>query len=105
MRTHFEGFSGSENITYSRHALERMQQREVSDRDVRLILEYGSSSPAPNDCRRYALEPSWWWALDRTGALCRLVGWSVIVDCDGTVVTVHPDNGDPERIRWCDIVR
>ena len=104
MRTHFEGFSGSENITYSLHALQRMRERGVSQSDVRTILDKGTCEPAARGCLRYVLEPKWFVLLDRTGTLSRLVDWSVIIDRNGEIVTVYPDDGDLERFRWCDII-
>ena len=104
MRTHFDGFSGSENIAYSLHALQRMRERGVSERDVRTILDRGTCAPAAGGCLRYVLESNWFAALDPTRALLRLVGLVVIRARDGVIVTVYPDDGDLERFNWGDII-
>lgn len=104
MRTQFEGFSGSENIAFTAHAIQRMRERGVSDGDVRFILRHGTRTPAADGCCRYTLYPSWFVRLDRSGAFGRLVDWSVIVDPEGRVVTVYPDDRDLDHCRGCEVV-
>ena len=103
MRTHLEGFSGSENITYCPHARDQMGTRGVSDSDVRLILEHGSRKPAGGYRMQYVLEPRPFAALDPTGALTRLVDRVVVVAPGGVIVTVYHID-DLERFHWCDVV-
>lgn len=104
MRTQFEGFSGSENIDFTDHAGQRMRQRGVSKGDVGFILRHGTCESAADGCYRYTLNPSWFARLDCTGMFDRLVGWSVILDPEGRVVTVFPDDRDLDHYRWGEIV-
>ena len=89
MNTSLRRFSGSENITFSLHAAIRMKQREVSDRDVRTILRFGTVEPAEENRWLVILIPNAFASLDDTGAMTRLSDYAVVITDDNTVVTVY----------------
>lgn len=82
--------SGSKQLRYTRHALERMDERNFSFSDVEAVVQYGTPRPGSKNEVQYTVEPSRVvWTPGEQSAPLALYGSVVVLSSDGICITVY----------------
>ena len=78
----------SVSLTFSRHALERMETRSISRREVSLVVKHGKCQLQPDGKLRYSIDfDNITWFPDCENSRSKVADIVVVIGIDNTVVT------------------
>ena len=79
----------SVSLTFSRHALERMETRRISSTEVSRVVQHGKCQLQPDGKLRYSIDfDNITWFPDCEDSLSKVADIVVVTGIDNTVVTV-----------------